>query len=261
MAPLTKEQKAFYEENGYIVLDVLSADEIEEISAEYDFIFKNKAKQNLEATWKGNWDRPASDTQVLSVHGLQMHSAVFNRLLLNQGMLDACECIMNSPNVLLHHTKAHTKPPGKGSPFPMHQDYHYFPFKDHSMVAVFFNLDDSSPANGGLCVYPGSHKLGPQDDKSDDPSFHYLDKDKFPIEKATPLTLKKGQVVIFSYLLVHGSYPNTSEHVRRMFLVQLREASDEPTKLTHRSPCQDLVLRGRNVNRDADITRRHTEEK
>ena len=63
------------------------------------------------------------------------------------------------------------------------------------MIAVFFNLDDSSPENGGLCVFPGSHKLGPLKDASDDPRYHYLDPQEFPIEKATPLVMKKGQVM------------------------------------------------------------------
>ncbi|KAA0193829.1 hypothetical protein HAZT_HAZT011612 [Hyalella azteca] len=194
---LSKEQKLFYDENGYVVLDILSSAELEEISAEYDLIFRNKADQNLDATWQGSWNYTkdeGSNTVVQSIHGMQMHSAVFSRLLLHPRLLDACEDVMGTSNVLLHHTKAHLKPPGKGSPFPMHQDYHYFPFKNHSMVAVFFNLDDSFPENGGLCVYPGSHKLGPQEDVSDNPDYHYLNKDKFPLEAATPLTLKKGQV-------------------------------------------------------------------
>ena len=75
------------------------------------------------------------------------------------------------------------------------QDYQYFPYKNDSMVAVFINLDDSSPENGGLCVYPGSHKLGPMEDVSDDPRYHYLDQKNFPLDKATPLTIKKGQVI------------------------------------------------------------------
>lgn len=68
---------------------------------------------------------------------------------------------------------------------------------------------------------------------------------KFPIGKATPLNAKRGnffvtmmevfssnelsqrrlcgvgQVVIFSYLLVHGSYPNISTRPRRMLLFQV----------------------------------------
>ena len=68
---------------------------------------------------------------------------------------------MESENIVLHHTKAHLKPPEQGAPFPMHQDYHYFPYKDHSMVAIFIHLDDTSPENGGLAIFPGSHKQGP----------------------------------------------------------------------------------------------------
>lgn len=44
---------------------------------------------------------------------------------------------------------------------------------------------------------------------------------KFPLDAATPLIAKKGQVVIFSYLLVHGSYKNSSDRIRRMLLFQV----------------------------------------
>jgi phytanoyl-CoA hydroxylase len=58
------------------------------------------------------------------------------------------------------------KPPGEGAPFPMHQDYHYFPYEKDSMVAIFIHLDDTDVENGGLAVFPGSHKTGPLQDKS-----------------------------------------------------------------------------------------------
>jgi hypothetical protein len=47
------------------------------------------------------------------------------------------------------------------------QDYQYFPYKNDSLVAVFIHLDDTNMENGGLAVYPGSHKLGPLEDKGD----------------------------------------------------------------------------------------------
>ena len=50
-----------------------------------------------------------------------MHSAIYTKLLLHKKMMDFCEDVMDTPNILLHHTKAHLKPPGTGSPFPMHQ--------------------------------------------------------------------------------------------------------------------------------------------
>lgn len=96
------------------------------------------------------------------------------------------------------------------------------------MVAVFLNIDDSSPENGGLCVYPGSHKLGPLEDfgtriDGADADFHWADPKKYPIEGGTPVTAKRGEVIVFSYLLLHGSYFNNSERTRRMFLAQVRE--------------------------------------
>jgi len=55
------------------------------------------------------------------------------------------------------------------------QDYHYFPFKNDSMVAVFIHLDDSEPENGGLAIFPGSHLLGPQQNCSNVSTHFYVD--------------------------------------------------------------------------------------
>ncbi|XP_037074141.1 probable alpha-ketoglutarate-dependent hypophosphite dioxygenase [Pollicipes pollicipes] len=215
----------------------------------------------MDGTWTGDWQRDGMpdgrNFTVHSIHNLQFHSATFMRMLVHQRMMEACSDVMGTQNILLHHTKAHVKPPGRGSPYPMHQDYHYFPFRHDSMVAVFIHLDDSDVENGCLAVYPGSHKLGPQKDCSSDPGFHHLDQEQFPLSKASALEGRRGQVAIFSYLLIHGSYPNLSERTRRMLLVQLMAAEDEPLKMMHVSPGQGLCLLGTNSRADTDIRRRH----
>ena len=91
-----------------------------------------------------------------------MHSVAFTKLLLNPKLLDAVEDIMETENIILHHTKAHLKPPEKGAPFPMHQDYHYFPYEKDSMLAIFVHLDDTTPENGGLAIYPGQYQFIPE---------------------------------------------------------------------------------------------------
>lgn len=60
---LSKEQLHFYSQNGYLLLDgVFTSEEIEECSVEYDKLFQAKQnKNNLEATWKGDWTSPATD--------------------------------------------------------------------------------------------------------------------------------------------------------------------------------------------------------
>lgn len=188
-----------------------------------------------------------------------MHSGVFTKTITNPKLLDALEDIMETENILLHHTKAHIKPPENGAPYLMHQDYHYFPFKKHTMLAVFLHMDDTTPENGGLAIYPGSHKSGPLEDfggKETDEKFHWVDPKRFPLSGAMPVSAKKGEVVIFSYLTLHGSYFNKSTRPRRMFLIQVRNVDDEPCKDVHKSPCQGLVLRGKNVKRDATMANR-----
>lgn len=89
------------------------------------------------------------------------------------------------------------------------------------MVAAFVHMDDSDKENGGLYVFPGSHKNGPLKDVSPNPDFHYMEPSLFPVEKGYTVNAKKGQVLIFSYLTVHASYPNTSSRTRRMLLIQV----------------------------------------
>jgi len=264
---LTPEQKEFWKENGFIKLtNVFSKDEFNDIEREYSDLFARKQQENidgLEAAWIGDDMKKAANNinyTVKSVHNLQMHSAAFTRLLMHPKLLDAIEDIMDSPDILLHHTKAHFKPPEKGAPYLMHQDYPYFPFKKHTMLAVFVHLDDTTPENGGLCVYPGSHKLGPLKERviydEHNEKYMYADPERFPISGATPVNAKKGEIIVFSYLLLHGSYVNSSTRPRRMFLAQLRAADDEPAKEVHHSHCQNLVLRGRNLKFEANMATR-----
>ncbi|XP_015518742.1 probable alpha-ketoglutarate-dependent hypophosphite dioxygenase [Neodiprion pinetum] len=264
---LKPEDKEFYEKNGFIKLSgIFSEAEMEEISQEYNELFERKTRENLEgleSAWSGDRVKQEAgfiDYTVKAIHNLQMHSSVFTRVIMNSKLLDAMEDVLGTPDVLLHHTKAHIKPPENGAPYLMHQDYPYFPFKNHTMVAVFLHLDDTTPENGGLAVYPGSHKLGPLADKGitdeQGEQYHWVDQNKWPLKGATPISAKKGEVIVFSYLLLHGSYLNLSDRARRMFLLQLRAADDEPTRACHQSPAQNLVLRGRNVHRSANMATR-----
>ena len=35
----------------------------------------------------------------------------------------------------------------------------FYKFRDHSMIAAFLHLEDTTAENGGLAVFPGSHRL------------------------------------------------------------------------------------------------------
>jgi hypothetical protein len=51
-------------------------------------------------------------------------------------------------------------------------------------------------------------------------------------------------VLFFSYLTIHGSGINVSPEARTTLLIQMRDPSDPPSKKTHESRGQGMMLRG-----------------
>ncbi|MBI1927622.1 phytanoyl-CoA dioxygenase family protein [Candidatus Poribacteria bacterium] len=249
---LTPEQIQFYKDNGYLLVEkVFTAEEIDECVRETDAMFERvqQSGRRLEATWGGKWreaqipKEELGKTSVLSIHNMQYHSAVFTRMLVHPKLTEVLADLIG-PNVQLHHTKLHVKPPEKGSPFPLHQDYDYFPHEKDTMTAAVIHLEDATVESGCLCVLPGSHKLGPLGHQHE--GSHYLSPDEYPIEKATPCPAKAGDVLLFTYLTVHGSYLNRTHKPRRIALFQFRSPTDRPLKDVHVSPGQGMMVRGIN---------------
>ena len=180
-------------------------------------------------------------TEILHTHDVQLYSAAWARVLTHDKFTAALAAV-TGPNVQLHHTKAFIKPPEKGSAFPMHQDHPYFPHENNTMAAAIIHLTEATQEMGCFCVYPGTHKLGVLQTVHE--RALYLDPKLYPIDKSTPLVAQRGDVVIFNYLLVHGSDINRSSRPRKTVLVQFRDPTDKPTKDTHRSHAQGMMLRG-----------------
>jgi len=243
---LTTEQVEFYNENGYLLVSGLfSPEEAAGFRKEmHDLAARLQQHRNIDATWGSARDavEGAAKTQIFHCHDVQFQSAAFSRLIVDERLTSAASAIMNTPNVQLHHTKMFIKPPEKGSPFPMHQDYHYFPHDKNSMIAAIIHFDDAPLEKGCVRVVPGSHKLGPLNQESD--GGWHLDFEKYPIEDATPCPAKAGDVLFFSYLTIHGSGLNVSDEARTTLLVQMRDPEDPPTQKVHLSRGQGMMLAG-----------------
>lgn len=236
---LTPDQLASYHANGYVhIRGLLNADEAAGYRVEVHAIAARQGP--TDATWASVKHLGGGSTQLTHCHDVQFRSAAFTRLLVDARLTGVAQAIIG-PNVQLHHTKMFVKPPENGSPFPMHQDYPYFPHRDHSMIAVILHFDDAPDAKGCLRVYPGSHKLGPLPAVGAD---HHLPEDRFPLSGATPIEARAGDAIFFSYLLAHGSGLNRSAEPRTTLLVQLRDPADLPLNEGHGSRGQGMMLAG-----------------
>lgn len=244
---LAPEQVRFYRDQGYLLVrGVYDESELAEMRDEADAMIGRArlASQNPTFLWGGKWldDASRQKLDINGVHDPQFHSAAFSKAMLSPRLLDAAAELIG-PNIQLHHSKLIVKPPSNGAPFPMHQDYPYFPHKRHSMIAASVHMDHANAENGCLRVVPASHKLGPLPTEGDG---LYLSPDEYPVEEAQICEANAGDVLFFSYLTIHGSGHNLSDRPRRNVLFQLRDPEDEPAADVHKSKGQGMMLRGYN---------------
>lgn len=215
------------------------------LEAEFDRVVRQVLASGEEAN--ARWHGPemdamgASSTTVLHTHNVQQYSEAWMRALLHPGLLTPAIELLG-PDIVLHHTKLFQKPAESGAPFPMHQDWGYFPTLHDTMVAGIVHVSQATDEMGCLRVYPGSHKRGRMEGAMGGTEALLRE---FPIEGATPLAAEPGDIVFFHYLLVHGSLPNRSDHVRKTVLVQLHAGTDDVEPgCTH--PNERLCLAGWN---------------
>jgi len=236
MSMLSPEQIRLYEDDGYLLIkQFISTDEAAALREEVHAIAERQGPTN--ATWSSV---AGEGTKLEHSHDVQFRSAAFTRLLVDHRLTDLFASLIG-PNVQLHHNKIFIKPPERGSPFPMHQDYGYFPHRGNSMTAAILHLDAAPDAKGCVRVYPGSHKLGPLEAIGQD---HHVDTERFPLSNATPIEADAGDLLVFNYLTVHGSGLNTSDEARTTWLVQVRDPEDEPISEQHQSRGQGMMLAG-----------------
>lgn len=236
----------FYKENGYLLVKgVFNREEVEEMRGAVDRIVKKAAEAKLDrnAAWQGDYIPPEELKKLVlkGFHDVHYHEAAFTRAIVHPNMVAVLSRLIG-PNVQLHHSKMLVKPPENGAAFPMHQDYPYFPHRDHTMLAASMHLDDADMENGCLCVVPGSHKDGPLRHVG----AHYLNHKEYPISMGTPCPAQAGDVLFFNYLTIHGSEPNRSSRNRRNVLFQYRDPSDPPTENVHVNWGQGMMVCGEN---------------
>jgi ectoine hydroxylase-related dioxygenase (phytanoyl-CoA dioxygenase family) len=237
----------FFTENGfYLARGVYSPDELREMERDFDRIVEQlvASGEQINARWGGpEMERIGGPgTQVLHTHNVQQFSAVWLRAFLQPRFLAVAEAILG-PDIILHHSKLFQKPAEKGSPFPMHQDWTYFPTLKDSMMAGIIHVSRATDEMGCVRVYPGSHRLGRITGTSGQRESEVLE--KYPLERATILEAAPGDVVFFHYFTLHGSRPNTSSKTRKTVLVQLY-AGDDRVEEGNMHTDERLVLQGWN---------------
>ena len=218
----------FYKKGYALEKDIFSIGEIDDLENEFDQIVTQlkESGENINAFWGSDLTRhiEESDSEVIHTHNIQSYSSIMLNMVQNNTLLNLVECLIG-PDIILHHTKLFCKPPKRGSAFPLHQDWSYFPTQKNSMIAAVVHLSESTEDMGCFRVVPESHKLG-KIKNSDGHSYVTEIHDYYSLETASPIEAEKGDVLFFHCCTIHGSMPNTSDHSRKTILIQLYSGKD-----------------------------------
>jgi len=218
---LSKEQIAAYHQKGYLkVKQLFTPEESAELGSEMVRVIEQWGEESI--GWIGPWrDRYLPEDERLNTRAVFMHnphfySSAWGRVIFHDRLVGCVKQLVGS-NVQWHHTVLHAKPPERGTPFPMHQDYPFYPHDGLNFIDCLAHLDDTPTESGCLCIVPESHKNGPLE--------HILGKDTAPhlppddyhpnIIETESIPAEKGDVIFFNYCSIHWSDCNRTDQWRK----------------------------------------------
>ncbi len=227
---LRREQIEHYRQQGFLhIPHVFSPDETRDLQDDMDWMIQTWSHTG--PGWSGPWRRAYMDEQterkskLVSMHKLHFYVASWMRAATHPGLCEAMADLLDGC-VELHDTTMHVKPPQTGHPFPMHQDWPFYPHADERYVDVLVHLDDTRHENGEIRFVGGSHKNGPLPHITQFPDGSgctpHLPTDEYRLEDTLAVPAKAGDVVVFNICTVHGSYINQTDQPRRMVRIGYR---------------------------------------
>ena len=227
---LTDTQVESFWEHGYLhIPEVFTAEQTDALSDEMNRLMAEWAMDD--AAWTGDWRNVYMDpdterkSKLIAMHDLWFYSGAFSAAVTHPKLVGAMVDLLG-PNVELHHSTMHVKPPQTGHPFPMHQDAPFYRHSDNRYVDTLIHLDDTSHENGEIRFLDGSFKQGWIDHVVEtaegETCTPHLPTDQYKLSDTVPVPAKRGDVVCFNIYEIHGSYINTTGKDRRLVRVGYR---------------------------------------
>ncbi len=218
---LSAEQKYFYRENGYLVVErLLGPETLARLRAAIDAL--TEASRGVGASdavydlGPGHSEARPCIRRIKEPH--RRHPA-FDAVLRDPAIVDIVAELLGG-SVRFDHTKLNFKPPGGRASIDWHQDWAYKPHTNDDLLAVGVMIEDCGPEDGPLMVIPGSHR-GPVFDHHQDGVFvgavAYEDIAAL-LPRAVPLVGPAGSISIHHVRCLHGSHDGSGGSTRPLLL-------------------------------------------
>lgn len=236
---LPADEVARFDRDGYVLVpDLLEPDEVAAAVAELDAA-EAVVDAFLQTQEHGRFSIAETGALTVAPHAVT-RSDVLRALSRHPRILGLCADLVG-PDVRLYWDQAVYKKPAKPRRVPWHQDNGYTYVEPQAYLTVWVALTDATVDNGCPVVAPGLHRLGTLEHWYVDPLGHECCTD---VPGAVAVEVPAGGAVVFSSLTPHLTGPNTTDAVRKAYILQYCPADAEilrgdPARgpATHREPC------------------------
>ena len=179
----------------------------------------------------------------------RIHSkGIFNSFIKDETLCNLLEDIIG-PDIDCFLSQFIFKNPGAWGQ-PWHQDSSYFPFDREPQVAAWLATSEATLDNGCLVVLPGSHQEHLHEHLPDDrkeSNYGYTEIKDHDFSDEIPMTLNKGDLLLFHSFLMHKSYDNKSDSRRTAMVYHFAETGTDYGAID--SPTNEWIsIRGRGLN-------------
>lgn len=212
---LTADQVARFDRDGFVVIDDVFT--VEELTA------VTEAIDELERATDAFLARQDDGRMMIAEHGAitfsvfpVLRSAAARAFASHPVFTDLCHDLVG-PDVRLYHDQAVYKKPQKPRRFPWHQDNGYTFVEPQRYLTCWVALTDATVDNGCPHVVPGLHRHGTFEHHYVEPLGWEIFEDH-PAAVAAPVGA--GGIVVFSSLSPHLTGPNTTDDVRKAYILQ-----------------------------------------
>ncbi|GJM21730.1 MAG: hypothetical protein DHS20C15_16450 [Planctomycetota bacterium] len=175
-----------------------------------------RVRQQLHAGWAWSAER----RQARPDRFVDEVAPAFDELVTAPEMLEIPRTLLG-PDVAIYFSRLMVKDEAWSGEVPPHQEAPYFHGGQRKLM-VFVPLGPMHRANGGLYVVPGAHRYGALGRVND----HEIDLEAFPGCKKHFVDMQLGDVLVFDFLMWHGSDAAQRPAERPLFHVVYQPASD-----------------------------------
>ncbi len=214
LTTISSDQARQFDEHGFFVLaDAFDAATLERLDAELA-AGDQHAKDLLSRVPGGRFSVAGLDTQTVAPHAVS-HSAFVRDFVAHETLAGLARDLVG-PDVRLYWDQTVYKQPNNAAPVLWHQDNGYTYVEPQAYLTCWIAINDATPENGCIAVMPGVHREGT------------LAHGSTPVGEecwgdwstAVEVPVRAGSIVVFSSLTPHATNRNTTDAVRKAYIVQ-----------------------------------------